>query len=150
MSDNDRHGGPTASTGRLAELAFAHARAEERGDIEATLATFERDACFELYPCGLRLSGNERIRRYYEYFFAVASKRIVAHTMHAHAAGDTTLTMEFTVTVAYADGSRRDFRTLTVFPYGETALRGERIYADLEFFRVLFGPLLAEMEPLAQ
>jgi len=150
MGDNDRHGGPSASTGRLAELAFAHARAEERGDIEATLATFERDVCFELYPCGLRLSGSERIRRYYEYFFAVASKRIVAHTMHAHAAGDTTLTMEFTVTVAYADGSRRDFRTLTVFPYGETTLRGERLYADPEFFRVLFGPLLAEMEPLAQ
>ena len=54
------------------------------------------------------------------------------------------------MTVAYADHSRRDFRALTVFPYGETALRGERIFADVEFFRVLFGPLFAEMEPLAQ
>lgn len=132
----------------LARMAFRHIEAEDRGDIEATLATFEEDACFELYPCGLRLSGRERIRRYYEHFFALARPRCTGYTVHGQAYGEHALTVEITVTVAYADGSTRDFRTVTVFPYGATALRGERIYADDEFFRVIFGPLLAEMEPL--
>jgi hypothetical protein len=58
------------------------------------------------------------------------------------------MAVEMTVTLSYPGGSTRDFRVLTIFPYGETALLGERIYADTEFFRVIFGPLLAEAEPM--
>ena len=148
MTRTGQIGGVPAGLGALAQMAFRHIEAEDRGDIEATLATFEDDASFELYPCGLQLSGRERIRRYYEQFFAVARPRCTGYTVHGQAFGESSLTVEITVTVAYPDGSRRDFRTMTVFPYGSTALRGERIYADVEFFRVIFGPLLAEMEPL--
>ena len=148
MTRTDQIGVVPRDMGALAQMAFRHIEAEDRGDIEATLATFEDDACFELHPCGLRLAGRERIRRYYEQFFALARPRCTGYTVHGQAYGENALTVEITVTVAYPDGGRRDFRTLTVFPYGETALRGERIYADIEFFRVIFGTLLAEMEPL--
>ena len=79
---------------------------------------------------------------------ALARPRCTGYTMHGQAFGENSLAVEITVTVAYPDGWRNDFRTMTVFPYGTTALRGERIYADVEFFRVIFGLLLAEMEPL--
>ena len=43
---------------RMAALAAEHVRAEDAGDVDATLATFHADAAFELFPCGLRLSGH--------------------------------------------------------------------------------------------
>lgn len=135
---------------KFAAIAMRHVAAENAGDIDATLATFEDDATFDLYPCGLHLSGRERIRRYYQQFFASARQRCVDYTVHDQWQGENCLSIEITVRVRYDDGSLREFRTLTIFPYGETALRGERIYADTEFFRVIFGALFAEMEPIAQ
>ena len=132
----------------LALMALRHIEVEGRGDIEATLATFEQDACFELFPCALRIRGHERVRRYYEYFFAESRHRVTGYVDHGTTRGALALTSEMTVTVGYPDGSRRDFRTLTLFPYGQHALLGERIYADIEFFRVIFGPPLAEAEPI--
>jgi hypothetical protein len=80
----------------------------------------------------------------------VSRHRCTGYTVHGHAYGEQGLSVEMSVTLGYGDGSRRSFRVLTAFPYGETALLGERLYADTEFFRVIFGPLLAEMELLAQ
>jgi len=150
MTRNEQETTPGSEHEALAQMALRHVEAEDRGDIEATLATFEEDAAFELYPCGLTLTGRERIRRYYEHFFAHSRRRCSGYVVHGQSSGPGAMTIEITVTVDYPDGSSRDFRTLTVFPYGTTALRGERIYADIEFFRVIFGPLFAEMEPLAQ
>ncbi len=132
----------------LALLALRHIEVEGRGDIEATLATFEEDACFELLPCALRITGRERVHRFYEYFFAESRHRVTGYTDHGITRGSHALTSEMTVNIGYPGGSRRDFRTLTIFPYGQHALRGERIYADIELFRVIFGPLLAEAEPI--
>jgi len=133
---------------RMAALAAEHVRAEDAGDVDATLATFQSEAAFELFPCGLRLSGHDRIRRYYEYFFSTSLKRCAGYTTRGTQEGDDGMAVEMTVTLSYPGGSTRDFRVLTIFPYGETALLGERIYADTEFFRVIFGPLLAEAEPM--
>lgn len=137
-----------STTPDLAALALRHIEAEGRGDLEGTLATFEDDAFFELFPCALRITGRKRVRRYYDHFFSVARHCVAGYVDHGTTRGAHALTTEMTVTIAYPDGSRRDFRTLTVFPYGTHALRGERIYADTEFFRVIFGPLLAEAEPI--
>lgn len=133
---------------RMAALAAEHVRAEDAGDVDATLATFQSDAAFELFPCGLRLSGHERIRRYYQYFFSTSLMRCAGYTTRGTHEGDDGMAVEMTVTLSYPGGGTRDFRVLTIFPYGETALLGERIYADTEFFRVIFGPLLAEAEPM--
>ena len=133
---------------RMAALAAEHVRAEDAGDVDATLATFQADVAFELFPCGLRLSGHDRIRRYYEYFFSTSLKRCAGYSTRGTQEGDDGMAVEMTVTLSYPGGSTRDFRVLTIFPYGETALLGERIYADTEFFRVIFGPLLAEAEPM--
>jgi len=149
MSRADEIRSGLENLGELAQMAFRHVEAEDAGDMEGTLATFEEDATFDLYPCGLRLSGRDRIRRYYEYFFSVARQRCIDYVVHGHFYGETGFSIEITVTVRYDDGQTRDFRTITIFPYGKTALRGERLYADSEFLRVIFGPLFAEMEPLA-
>ena len=133
---------------RMAALAAEHVRAEDAGDVDATLATFQADAAFELFPCGLRLSGHDRIRRYYEYFFSTSLKRCAGYTTRGTQEGDDGMAVEMNVNISYPGGATRDFRVLTIFPYGETALLGERIYADTEFFRVIFGPLLAEAEPM--
>ena len=134
----------------MEEIALQHVQAEDAGDVDATLATLQDDAVYELYPVGLRMSGKECIRRYYEYFFAHVRHRCVAYTTHASWSGPTGLCLEFTITWRYDDGTLRDFRNLTILPYGSTGLLGERLYADFEFYRLIFGPLLAEMQPIAQ
>lgn len=133
---------------RLSALALEHVRCEDAGDLEGTLATFEEGASFQLLPCGLELRTPERIRRYYQHFFAHSRKRCVAYRTHGTQEGDEGFGIEMTVTMRYDDGAERDFRVITIFRYGETALLGERIYADPEFFRLVFGPLFGECEPM--
>ena len=59
------------------------------------------------------------------------------------------MTVEVTVTWRYDDGRVRHFRNLTVLPYGEGGITGERMYAEDEFFRCLFGPVLDELETIS-
>jgi steroid delta-isomerase-like uncharacterized protein len=47
------------------ELAKAHLAAEDRQDIEATLATFTNDCVYEMSAFGIELRGKEAIRKHY-------------------------------------------------------------------------------------
>jgi len=49
----------------------------------------------------------------------------------------------------YGDGRVRHFRNLTVLPYAEGGITGERMYAEDEFYRCLFGPILDELETIS-
>jgi hypothetical protein len=51
------------------------------------------------------------------------------------------------VSYRYENDRRREFRIVGLLAFGETALRGERLYADTEFLRILFDPLWSELEP---
>lgn len=133
-----------------ARHALRHIDLESRGDMEGTLATLIDDPVYELHPIGLKMTGKAMARRYYDYFFREARQHIVDYVVHGICYGETSLTIEVTVTCRNADGATRDLRNITVMPYAEGGITGERIYAEDAFFRLLFGPLLDELEPIGR
>jgi len=133
----------------LADLkgaAHRHTVAEAEGDLAATLATLEPEPVYELYPVGLRMTGLPFARRYYEHFFARVAPRIADYEMIGEWINELGVLQEYRVSVRYDDGPVRDFRIVGLLKFGDTALAGERLYADTEFLRILFEPVWGELE----
>ena len=138
--------------GRRAAWALRHVEAEAKDDVEGTLATLGPDPVYELWPLGLQIRGLDQLRRYYKHFFEVARPHIADYVVHSLCYGETSMITEITLTWRYDDGSTRNFRNATVLVYGPDGadgLAGERMYAEPEFFRLLMGPVLAELAPVA-
>ena len=132
----------------LLNIAYQHTVAEENRDYEATLATLEANPVYELFPVGLRMSGMDAARRYYQHFFANVAPRLEREgmAMHGEWPGETGVAVEYTVRYRYPDGRCKPFRILGILTYGEIALSGERVYADEELLKIMFAPLWDEME----
>jgi hypothetical protein len=129
-----------------ARFAMRHIYVESHDDMEATLGTLVENPVYELYPIGRRMRGRDQVRRYYSHFFNEARRHVVDYVVHGYCYGETSMTVEVTVSWKYDDGSVRHFRNLTVLPYGDGGITGEIMYAEDEFFRCLFGPVLDELE----
>jgi ketosteroid isomerase-like protein len=132
------------SRDELVELAHAHAKAEADGDIEATLATLEDDAVYELLPIGLTFRGRPAARRYYEHFFGVFRPTAVGSKLRNEWAGDQGVAQEYVIDLRSADGTIEQFPVLAILTFGECALAGERLYAGEGLLRLMFGPVLEE------
>jgi hypothetical protein len=135
--------------GEKARWALKHIEREAVDDLEGTLATLAPDPVYDFYPIGLRMRGMDLIRRYYAHFFTKVRPHIVNYVVHSYTYGESSMVTELTLTWRYDDGSTRDFRNITVLVYGEGGIAGERMYGEPEFFRLFFGPVLAELEPVA-
>lgn len=135
----------------LLAIAYRHTAAEEHCDYDATLATLEDNPVYELFPVGLRMTGMDTARRYYRHFFDNVAPRLEREGMVVHGEwpGETGVAIEYTVVYRYPDGGRKPFRILGILTFGESALSGERVYADEELLRLMFAPVWDEMEPIA-
>jgi steroid delta-isomerase-like uncharacterized protein len=60
----------TSAAGNPIEVVKAHMAAEDRQDVEATLATFTERCYYKVPGLGVELSGKDEIRRWYEETFA--------------------------------------------------------------------------------
>jgi steroid delta-isomerase-like uncharacterized protein len=60
----------TSRAGNPIEVVKAHMAAEDRQDLDATLATFTDDCYYEVPGLGIALRGKDEIRRWYEDTFA--------------------------------------------------------------------------------
>lgn len=130
----------------LEGVAHRHAAAEDEGDLAGTLATLEAEPVYELYPVGLKMTGLPLARRYYEHFFARVAPRIAGYEMLGEWVNELGVLQEYRVAVRCDDDRVRDFRIIGLLKFGDTALAGERLYADTEFLRILFEPLWDELE----
>lgn len=137
----------TKSIAELTAIAHRHAAAETEGDLAATLATLEPDPVYELYPVGLRMTGLPLARRYYAHFFAHVAPRIAGYEMLGEWINELGVLQEYRVSVGYEQASARDFRIMGLLRFGDSALAGERLYADTEILRILFEPVWGELEP---
>jgi hypothetical protein len=135
------------SIAELTAIAHRHAAAEADGDLDATLATFDSEPVYELYPVGLRMTGLALARRYYAHFFANVAPRIAGYEMLGEWVNELGVLQEYSVTVRYDDARTRDFRIMGLLRFGDTALAGERLYADTEILRLLFDPVWGDLEP---
>lgn len=60
----------TATAKSAIEVVKAHMAAEDRQDLDATLATFTEDCYYRVPGLGVELRGKEEIRRWYEGLYA--------------------------------------------------------------------------------
>jgi hypothetical protein len=137
-----------SSTADLVKVALAHSTAEGAGDMDETMGTLEANPVYEFYPMGRRMRGLDKVRRYYEHFFAEVQPRIAGYEMIAEWIGDAGVNQEYTVRYRFDDGAVKSFRILGILTFGETKLSGERLYAQEEFFRILIGPVWSETEQI--
>lgn len=137
-----------SSTADLVKVALQHSGAEGAGDMAGTMKTLEANPVYDFYPMGRRMTGTERVRRYYEHFFAEVQPRIAGFEMIAEWIGDAGVNQEYTVRYRFDDGRVKSFRILGILTFGETKLSGERLYADEEFFRILIGPVWSETDAI--
>jgi ketosteroid isomerase-like protein len=133
----------------LIVLAHAHAKAEADGDIDATLATLEDDAVYELLPIGLRFRGRPAARRYYEHFFGVFRPTAVGSQLRNEWAGEHGVAQEYLIDLRSADGTIEQYPVLAILTFGAEALSGERLYAGERLLRLMFGPVLDEAQSIA-
>ncbi|GAB3629288.1 hypothetical protein PTE30175_05222 [Pandoraea terrae] len=133
------------------EAARRHVEAEVTGDLATTLATFETEPVFELYPVGLRMTGLDATRRYYRHFFDHVAPRFDGSRTASHGEwlGETGLVQEYAITYRYPDGQQKQFRVIGILKFGEHGLTGERIYADEALLRMMFAPVWDELEVIA-
>ncbi len=137
----------TKTIAELTTIAHRHAAAESEGDLAATLATLEPDPVYELYPVGLRMTGLPLACRYYAHFFAHVAPRIAGYEMLGEWINELGVLQEYRVSVGYEQAPARDFRIMGLLRFGDSALAGERLYADTEILRILFEPVWGELEP---
>lgn len=136
------------SRDELVKAAFKHAEAEGAGDMANTLGTLEAEPVYELFPVGRKMVGMENARRYYEHFFAEVRPRIAGYSLLAEWVGDDGVIQEYSLTYRYDAGPIRNFRIVGILTFGETKLSGERLYADEELLKIMFGPIWDEMLPV--
>jgi hypothetical protein len=137
-----------SSTADLVKVALKHSSAEGAGDMAATMDTLEANPVYDLFPIGRRMTGRDRARRYYEHFFAEVQPRIAGYDMVAEWIGDAGVNQEYAIHYRYDDGRLKTFRIIGILTFGETKLSGERLYADEELFKIMFGPVWNELEPI--
>lgn len=129
-------------------LADEHVRAEAAGDVEAVLATLEDDPFYDLHPHGLRFTGRDAVRRYYEWLFTGFAPRQRRTELLARYVGDGGVVFEHRLWVARDDGTVVCHDLVGIDVAGGHALAGERLYGHPELIEMMVGPLLAEAVPI--
>jgi hypothetical protein len=127
-------------------IAKAHAASEAAGDLEATLATLDRDPLYELASVGLAFRGLANARRYYEHFFATFQPTVAGYELRNEWVTDEALGQEYVIHLRLADGARESHLVIGLLTFGDEALAGERVYASERLLRLMFGPLYEEAE----
>jgi hypothetical protein len=133
---------------RLIGLARAHAAAEARGDLAATLATLEPEPVYELFPVGRAFRGMAATRAYYDHFFAAFLPQVAGHRLLSEWVSDEGVGQEYEIELRLAGGGTERHRVIGVLTFGREALAGERVWASDRLLRRMFGPVYDLSEPL--
>lgn len=139
---------PPGSHDELIAIARAHAEAEGRNDLAATLATLEPDPVYELQPVGRVMRGADAARRYYEHFFAYFRPLIAGYELRSEWVNDEGVGQEYVITLRAPDGGLERHHVIGILTFGTRALSGERVYAGEPLLRLMLGPAWDLTEPL--
>jgi len=121
-------------------LALAAKRfvAVDHGDVDACMSLLVDEPVFDLYPVGLRLSGQDNVRNYYSWFLAHGAKLF----MYDHVAlyhGDDSISFELDIRYTPQDGEAETYRLLAIMSVEGDRFTGERLFGDERLFKVMFG-----------
>jgi len=139
---------PPRSHDELIAIARAHAEAEGRNDLGATLATLEAEPVYELQPAGRAMRGMAAARCYYEHFFARFRPLVTGYELRGEWVNDEGLGQEYVIALRTPDGGIERHHVIGILTFGAQALSGERVYAGERLLRLMFGPAWELTEPL--
>ena len=123
---------------QLLALASERVQAVTRGDLDAIMATLSPEPIFDLYPLGLRLSGYQNVRRYYEWTIHHFNTRVTPTLVGAYVA-ETDIAWEFDLLYRPQQGPSELFRVLAVVPAAGDRLAGERLFGSERCLRLMLG-----------
>ena len=133
---------------RLIALARAHAAAEARGDLAATLATLDPEPVYELFPVGLAFRGMAATRAYYDHFFSSFLPRVAGHRLRSEWVSDEGVGQEYEIELRVEGGGTERHRVIGILTFGREALSGERVWGSERLLRLMFGPVYQQAAPL--
>jgi len=131
----------TTGSSALRALLAAKEAAELAGDLDAILATFHDDPVFEFLPLGLRLTGRDDVRRFYEQMVAEFVPKVAGYRAVNTFWSESAMAMEEEITINVGGGSQKVFQFVVITGVVDGRLGGERLYGDEVFFRLLLGRL---------
>ncbi|HKA13532.1 MAG TPA: hypothetical protein VKH41_00825 [Myxococcota bacterium] len=132
---------------KMAALGSLHAELEGRGELAPLLATLARDPVYEFHPIGLRMHGDDRVRRFYAHFCEHFLPLRYSYALVAEWVDAGSVAQEYEIALR-VDGAIERFRVLGILYARGEKLGGERVYASERFIRLMTGPLFDELEPL--
>jgi len=131
------------------EIAHAHASAEKRGDLAATLATLDPEPVYEFQPSGRVIRGMHSVRAYYENFFRSFQPKIASFELRSEWVTDEGLGQEFWIDVRTPEGPVERHCVMGILLFGERGLAGERIWASDRLLSLMVGEVYARAERTA-
>jgi hypothetical protein len=132
----------------LLALANEHVRCEIAQDVDGVLATLEDDTFYDIHPLGVRFSGRDAVRRYYEWLFTSFGPRQVRTELIGTYVGDEGVVFENRLWFSRDDGSVACHDLIGIDVAGTTRLKGEKIFGHPELIEAMVGPLLREAKPI--
>ena len=133
---------------QIRALAEEHVRCEIAHDVDGVLATLEDEPFYDIHPQGLRFTGRDAVRRYYEWLFNSFGPRQRRTDEIATYVGDQGMTFEHRLWFERSDGSIACHDLIGIDVAGETRLKGEKIFGHPELIEAMVGPLLLEATPI--
>lgn len=146
MAGND----DAAARDAMYALGLRHASLEAAGDLEGTMDTLIEEPVYEFWPIGLRMTGRERVRRYYRHLIDDFMPSQIGYVMLAETLSGDALCQEYAIEIHGDDGpeTHRVIGILFADPDRPELLGGERIWGDEAFLRRMVGPVWDELEPV--
>ena len=98
---------------RMYELGTRHADLEARGKLDELMATLVEDPVYEFHPAGLRMTGRDRVRRYYAQFIEHFIPMTAGYTLLEEWASEKSVGQEYEI-VLRVDGKLETHRVVGI------------------------------------
>jgi hypothetical protein len=123
--------------------------AVQSGDIDAVMAALVDEPVFDLWPIGLRLSGQQDVRRYYGHFLGEVMPRATGGELVGTYVGQDEVAFEFVTTYRSEGGEVETFHILAIQPVIGDRVAGERLYGSDRYMHLIVGDELWHLlEPI--
>jgi hypothetical protein len=120
----------------MLKLAQVHLEAELRMDLDGVLATLVPDPVYVLWD-GRRVEGMDAVRSYYTRMFERVFPRLVSVDASGLWVGEASVVAEGPVTMRDPGGGTATYTQVSVIPFRDGLIEGERVYPSLDFARLL-------------
>ena len=133
---------------KMLELGRLHARLEAERQLEPLMDTLIAEPVYEFHPSGLRMRGQQRVRRYYEQLLGRFMTWVRGYALLDEWANEHSVAQEYDIQVQVDDGPVETHRVVGILfvEPGETRLGGERVYGGDRIVRLMLGDLHDELE----